>query len=41
MLVVVVKVFLFDVFGFEGLLWIVSFVVLGFSFIGIGWFYLC
>jgi uncharacterized membrane protein len=39
MLAAVVKVFLFDARGLEGLLRIASFVALGFSLIGIGWLY--
>jgi len=39
MLAAVVKVFLFDASGLEGLLRIASFVLLGFSLIGIGWLY--
>ncbi|MFZ1743085.1 MAG: DUF2339 domain-containing protein [Pontixanthobacter sp.] len=39
MLGAVLKVFLFDANGLEGLIRIVSFVALGFSLIGIGWFY--
>ncbi len=39
MLGAVAKVFLFDAAGLEGLLRIASFVALGFSLIGIGWFY--
>lgn len=39
MLAAVVKVFLFDASGLEGLLRIASFVALGFSLIGIGWLY--
>lgn len=39
MLLAVVKVFLIDAAGLEGLLRIVSFLALGFSLIGIGWFY--
>lgn len=39
MLGAVAKVFLFDASGLEGLLRIGSFVVLGFSLIGIGWLY--
>lgn len=39
MLIAVVKVFLFDASGLEGLLRIASFVALGFSLIGIGWLY--
>jgi len=38
-LLAVVKVFLFDASGLEGLLRIVSFLALGFSLIGIGWLY--
>lgn len=39
MLVAVLKVFLLDASGLEGLVRIASFVALGFSLIGIGWFY--
>ncbi|WFL78230.1 DUF2339 domain-containing protein [Altererythrobacter arenosus] len=39
MLLAVAKVFLFDTAGLEGLLRIASFMALGFSLIGIGWFY--
>ena len=39
MLGAVLKVFLFDANGLEGLIRIASFVALGFSLIGIGWFY--
>ncbi|WP_128893260.1 DUF2339 domain-containing protein [Erythrobacter sp. HKB08] len=39
MLLAVLKVFLFDTAGLEGLLRIASFMALGFSLIGIGWFY--
>lgn len=39
MIVAVAKVFLADAAGLEGLLRIASFVALGFSLIGIGWFY--
>ena len=39
MLVAVLKVFLLDASGLEGLLRIGSFVALGFSLIGIGWLY--
>jgi uncharacterized membrane protein len=39
MLAAVIKVFLFDASGLEGLLRIASFVALGFSLIGIGWLY--
>ena len=39
MLGAVLKVFLFDANGLEGLLRVASFVALGFSLIGIGWFY--
>lgn len=39
MLAAVAKVFLFDAAGLEGLARIASFVALGFSLIGIGWFY--
>lgn len=39
MLLAVLKVFLFDASGLEGLLRIASFMALGFSLIGIGWFY--
>ncbi|MBD3729627.1 MAG: DUF2339 domain-containing protein, partial [Sphingomonadales bacterium] len=39
MLVAVFKVFLLDTAGLEGLLRIASFMALGFSLIGIGWFY--
>lgn len=39
MIATVVKVFLFDTAGLEGLLRIASFVALGASLIGIGWFY--
>lgn len=39
MLVAVVKVFVFDASGLEGLLRIASFLALGFSLIGIGWLY--
>lgn len=39
MLLAVVKVFLVDAAGLEGLARIASFVALGFSLIGIGWFY--
>jgi uncharacterized membrane protein len=39
MLAAVVKVFLFDASGLEGLLRIASFIALGFSLIGIGWLY--
>jgi uncharacterized membrane protein len=39
MIVAVAKVFLLDAAGLEGLLRIASFVALGFSLIGIGWFY--
>lgn len=39
MLAAVAKVFLFDASGLEGLLRIASFVLLGFSLIGIGWLY--
>ncbi len=39
MLVAVVKVFLIDAAGLQGLLRIVSFMALGFSLIGIGWVY--
>ncbi|HKX79868.1 MAG TPA: DUF2339 domain-containing protein [Novosphingobium sp.] len=39
MLAAVVKVFLFDASGLEGLLRIASFVALGFSLIGLGWLY--
>lgn len=39
MLVAVVKVFLIDAAGLEGLLRIASFMALGFSLIGIGWVY--
>jgi uncharacterized membrane protein len=39
MLLAVCKVFLVDAAGLEGLARIASFVVLGFSLIGIGWFY--
>jgi uncharacterized membrane protein len=39
MLVAVIKVFVFDASGLEGLLRIVSFLALGFSLIGIGWLY--
>jgi uncharacterized membrane protein len=39
MLAAVFKVFLFDAAGLEGLERIASFVALGFSLIGIGWFY--
>lgn len=39
MLVAVVKVFLFDTAGLDGLLRIGSFAALGFSLIGIGWLY--
>ena len=39
MLGAVLKVFLFDAAGLEGLARIASFVALGFSLIGIGWFY--
>lgn len=38
-LAAVIKVFLIDAAGLEGLLRIASFMVLGFSLIGIGWFY--
>jgi uncharacterized membrane protein len=38
-LLAVVKVFLFDASGLEGLLRIASFLALGFSLIGIGWLY--
>lgn len=38
-LLAVVKVFLFDASGLEGLLRIASFLALGFSLIGIGWIY--
>lgn len=39
MVVAVLKVFLIDAAGLEGLARIASFMVLGFSLIGIGWFY--
>ena len=39
MLAAVIKVFLIDAAGLEGLLRIASFMALGFSLIGIGWFY--
>ena len=39
MLLAVLKVFLFDVSGLDGLLRIASFAALGFSLIGIGWLY--
>jgi uncharacterized membrane protein len=39
MLLAVLKVFLVDAAGLEGLLRIASFMALGFSLIGIGWFY--
>lgn len=39
MLLAVLKVFLVDAAGLEGLARIASFVALGFSLIGIGWFY--
>lgn len=39
MLLAVAKVFVFDTAGLEGLLRIASFMALGFSLIGIGWFY--
>lgn len=39
MLIAVIKVFLFDAAGLEGLLRIASFMALGFSLIGIGWVY--
>ncbi|TMM47336.1 DUF2339 domain-containing protein [Qipengyuania marisflavi] len=39
MLIAVVKVFIFDAAGLEGLLRVVSFMALGFSLIGIGWLY--
>jgi Predicted membrane protein (DUF2339) len=39
MLVAVIKVFIIDAAGLEGLLRIVSFMALGFSLIGIGWVY--
>ena len=39
MLVAVAKVFLIDAAGLDGLLRIASFMALGFSLIGIGWFY--
>lgn len=39
MLVAVIKVFLIDTAGLEGLLRIASFMALGFSLIGIGWVY--
>lgn len=39
MLIAVVKVFLIDAAALEGLLRIASFMALGFSLIGIGWFY--
>ena len=39
MLLAVLKVFLFDAAGLEGLARIASFMALGFSLIGIGWFY--
>ncbi|MEX0341723.1 MAG: DUF2339 domain-containing protein [Erythrobacter sp.] len=39
MLAAVVKVFLIDAAGLDGLLRIASFMALGFSLIGIGWFY--
>ncbi len=39
MLVAVVKVFLIDAAGLDGLLRIASFTALGFRLIGIGWFY--
>jgi uncharacterized membrane protein len=39
MLAAVAKVFLLDASGLEGLLRIASFVLLGFSLIGIGWLY--
>ncbi|RDC59376.1 hypothetical protein HME9302_00563 [Alteripontixanthobacter maritimus] len=39
MLLAVLKVFLFDTAGLEGLARIASFMALGFSLIGIGWFY--
>lgn len=39
MVLAVIKVFLFDTAGLEGLLRIASFMALGFSLIGIGWLY--
>ncbi|WP_440977785.1 DUF2339 domain-containing protein [Sphingomonas pseudosanguinis] len=39
MLVAVVKVFLFDAAGLDGLARIASFAALGFSLIGVGWLY--
>lgn len=39
MLLAVLKVFLFDAAGLEGLMRVASFMALGFSLIGIGWFY--
>ncbi len=39
MVLAVIKVFLFDAAGLEGLLRIASFMALGFSLIGIGWLY--
>lgn len=39
MLVAVIKVFLFDVSGLDGLARIASFAALGFSLIGVGWLY--
>ncbi len=39
MLLAVLKVFLFDAAGLEGLVRVASFMALGFSLIGIGWFY--
>ena len=39
MLLAVAKVFIFDAAGLEGLARIASFMALGFSLIGIGWFY--
>jgi uncharacterized membrane protein len=39
MLLAVLKVFLFDVSGLDGLLRIASFAALGFSLIGVGWLY--
>ena len=39
MLAAVIKVFLVDAAGLEGLLRVASFMALGFSLIGIGWVY--
>lgn len=39
LLIAVIKVFVFDTAGLEGLARIASFMALGFSLIGIGWFY--